>query len=115
MEFVFGADVGAQADDKDVAEAGCGRNDPNKDPQHNVGQQVLKRRDAISVGLAAAHVRGIPTVLELLEVAEITDRKKESQVKKKRGKSDQLQLRVGYTFTILFCTKTEVKERFRFN
>lgn len=69
VEFVFRADVGAHADDEDVAEAGCGRDDPHKDPQDNVSQQVLKGRDAVSVGLAAAHVRGVATVLELLEVA----------------------------------------------
>lgn len=75
MQFVLGADVGAHADDKDVAEAGGGGDDPDEDPQHDVGQQVLKRRDTIRVGLAAADVRSITAVLELLKVAARTDKK----------------------------------------
>lgn len=74
MEFVLGADVGAHADDKDVAEACGGGDDPDENPQDDVGQQVLKRRDAVCVGLAAAHVRGVAAVLELLEIAEKTDK-----------------------------------------
>lgn len=72
VELVLRADVRAHADDEDVAEAGGGRHHPDKDPQHDVGQQVLKGWDAIGVGFAAAHVGGVATVLELFEVAGIT-------------------------------------------
>lgn len=84
MEFVLRADIRAHADDKDVAKACGGRDNPDKNPQDDVGQQVLKRRDAICVGLAAAHVRGIAAVLELLEIAKKTDKttsKKQSNAK----------------------------------
>lgn len=73
MELVLRSDVRAHADDKDVAEAGDSGDHPNENPQHNVGQQVLQGRDAISVGFAAAHVRSVATVLEFLEVAVMTD------------------------------------------
>lgn len=69
MEFVLRPDVRAHADDEDVAEAGGGGDHPDEDPQHDVGQQVLEGRDAVRVGLAAAHVRGVAAVLEFLEVA----------------------------------------------
>lgn len=69
MEFILRSDVCAHADDKDVAETSGGRDHPHEDPQHDVGQQVFKRRNAISVGFAATHVRSIPAVLEFLEVA----------------------------------------------
>lgn len=77
VEFVLWADVGAHADDEDVAEAGGGGDDPDEDPQNNVGQQVLEGRDAVSVGLAAAHMRSVAAVLEFLKVAVITDWKTE--------------------------------------
>lgn len=73
MEFVLWADVRAHADDEDVAKAGGGRDHPDKDPQHDVGQQVLEGRDAVCVGFAAAHMRSVATVLEFLEVAVIID------------------------------------------
>lgn len=76
MELVLRADVGAHADDEDVPEAGGGRHDPDEDTQHDVSEQVLKRRDAICVGLAAAYVRSIAAVLELFKVAVF--RKRES-------------------------------------
>lgn len=69
VKFVLRADVRAHADDEDVAEAGGGRHDPDKDPEHDVCQQVLKGRDAVGVGFAAAHVWSVATILELLEVA----------------------------------------------
>ena len=69
VQFVLGANVRAHADDEDVAEAGGGRHHPDEDPQHDVGQQILEGRDAVGVRLAAAHVRSIAAVLELLEVA----------------------------------------------
>lgn len=69
MEFIFRSDVCTHADNKDVAETSGGRDHPHEDPQHDVGQQVFKGRNAISVGLAAAHMWSITTVLELLEVA----------------------------------------------
>lgn len=75
MQFVLGADVGAHADDKDVAEAGGGRNDPNEDPQHDVGQQVLEGRDAVRVGLTAADVRSVAAVLELLKITGKRDKR----------------------------------------
>lgn len=71
MEFVLWSDVWAHANDEDVAEAGGGRDHPDEDPQHNVGQQVLEGRDAIGVGFAAAHMRSVATILEFLEVAVI--------------------------------------------
>lgn len=77
VQLVFGADVRAHADDEDVAKAGGGRHHPHKDPQHDVGQQVLEGRDAVSVGLAAAHVRRVAAVLELLKVAATTDERDE--------------------------------------
>lgn len=73
MEFVLGADVRAHADDEDVAKAGSGGDHPDEDPQHNVSQQVLKGWDAVSVGLAAAHMGSIAAILELLKVAVVTD------------------------------------------
>ncbi len=73
MEFVLWSDVRAHADDEDVAEAGGGRDHPDEDPQHDVGQQVLEGRDAVGVGFAAAHMRSVAAVLEFLEVAVITD------------------------------------------
>lgn len=73
MQFVLRADVGAHADDKDVAKAGGGRHHPHKDPQHDVGQQVLERRNAIGVRFAAAHVRSVAAVLKLLEVAAVEE------------------------------------------
>lgn len=73
MEFVLWADVRAHADDEDVAETGSGRDHPDKDPEHDVGQQVLKWGDAIGVWLAAAHMRSIAAVLELLEVAALIE------------------------------------------
>lgn len=73
MELVLWTNVWAHADDEDVAEAGGGRHHPYKDSQYDVGQQVLEGWDAISIGLAAAHMRSVATVLELLEVAVITD------------------------------------------
>lgn len=69
MEFVLRPDVRAHADDKDVSEAGGGRNHPDEDPQHDVGQQVLEGRDAISVGFAAAHMWSVAAVLEFLKIA----------------------------------------------
>lgn len=69
VELVLWPDVRAHANDEDVAKAGGGRDHPNKDPQHDVGQQVFKGWDAVSVGFAAAHMRGIATILEFLEVA----------------------------------------------
>lgn len=69
VELVLWPDVRAHANDEDVAKAGGGRDHPDKDPQHDVGQQVLEGWDAISVGFAAAHMRGIATILEFLEVA----------------------------------------------
>ena len=68
MELILRSDVGAHADDKDVAEARGGRHHPDEDPQDNVGQEVLEGGDTVRVGLAAAHMRGVPTVLELLKV-----------------------------------------------
>jgi len=73
VEFVLGPDVRAHADDEDVAEASGGRDHPHEDPQHDVGQQVLEGRDAVRVGFAAAHVRRVAAVLELLEVAAVVD------------------------------------------
>lgn len=73
MELVLRSDVRAHADDEDVAKAGGGRDHPHEDPQHDVGQQVLEGRDAVSVGFAAAHMRSVAAVLELLEVAVMTD------------------------------------------
>lgn len=72
VQLVLGADVRAHANDKDVADAGGGGHHPHEDPQHDVGQQVLEGRDAVRVGLTAAHVRRIAAVLELLEVAAAT-------------------------------------------
>lgn len=81
MELVLRANVGSHADHKDVAEACSCRDDPDEDTQHNVGQKVLERRDAISIGLAAADVRRIATILKLFKVAEKKkDRKKEAQM-----------------------------------
>lgn len=69
MEFILRSNVCTHADDKDVAETSGGRDHPHEDPQHDVGQQVFKGRNAISVGFAATHMRSVPTVLEFLEVA----------------------------------------------
>lgn len=69
VQLVLWADVWAHANDEDVADAGGGGHHPHEDPQHDVGQQVLEGRDAVRVGLTAAHVRRIAAVLELLEVA----------------------------------------------
>lgn len=68
VQLVLRADVRAHANDEDVADAGGGGHHPHEDPQHDVGQKVLEGRDAVGVGLAAAHVRRIAAVLELLEV-----------------------------------------------
>lgn len=68
MEFILRSDVCTHADDKDVAETSGGRDHPHKDPQDDVGQQVFKGRNAVSVGFAATHVRSVATVLEFLEV-----------------------------------------------
>lgn len=73
VQLVLWADVRAHADDEDVAEAGGGGHHPDEDPQHDVGQQILKGRDAVSVRFAAAHVWSIAAVLELLEVAATAD------------------------------------------
>lgn len=73
VKFVLRPDVRAHADDEDVAEAGGGGDDPDEDPQHDVGQKVLEGRDAVCVGFAAAHVRSVAAVLEFLEVAAIVD------------------------------------------
>lgn len=43
MELVLGANVRAHANDEDISETGGGRDDPDENSQHNVGQQVLKR------------------------------------------------------------------------
>lgn len=42
MELVLRSDVGAHADDKDVAEARGGRHHPDENPQDDVGQEVLE-------------------------------------------------------------------------
>lgn len=42
VQLVLRTNVRAHADDKDVAEAGGGRHHPHKDPQNDVGQQVLE-------------------------------------------------------------------------
>ena len=70
MELVLGADVGAHADDEDVAEAGGCRDDPDEDAEHDVGQHILERGDAVGVGLTAAHVWSVAAILELFEVSE---------------------------------------------
>lgn len=69
VEFILRSDVCTHADDKDVAETSGSRDHPHEDPQHDVGQQVFKGWNAISVRFAATHVRSVPTVLEFLEVA----------------------------------------------
>lgn len=75
MQLVFGADVRAHANNEDVADAGGRGHYPHKDPQHDVGQQVLEGRDAVRVGLAAAHVRRVAAVLELLKVSVATGKR----------------------------------------
>lgn len=42
VELILRADVRAHADDEDIAKAGGGRHDPDKDTQHDVGQKVLE-------------------------------------------------------------------------
>lgn len=61
--------AGPHADDTEVAQAGDAGDDPDKDTQDDVGQEVLEGGDAVGVGFAAAHVGSRAAVLELLEVA----------------------------------------------
>ena len=70
MQVVFRPDERAHADDEEVAEAGDEGDDPDRHPQDEVGQQVLKRGDPVCVGLALPHVRGVGAILEILEVSE---------------------------------------------
>lgn len=79
VELVLRPDVRAHADDEDVAEAGGGGDHPHEDPQHDVGQQVFEGRDAVRVGFAAAHVRSVAAVLELLEVAGIEKKQRQRE------------------------------------
>lgn len=57
------------ANDQDVPKASYERHEPHWNPEHNAGKQVLKRGDAISIGLAGPDVRCEGAVLEFLEVA----------------------------------------------
>lgn len=68
--LVLRGNAGAQADHKHVTEADNECHDPDEHAQNDVGQQVLEGGDAVSVGLAAPHVRGVATVLEALEITE---------------------------------------------
>lgn len=68
--LVFRGDAGTQADHKHVSKADNECHNPDEHPQNDVGQQVLEGGDAVSVGLAAPHVRGVATVLETLEITE---------------------------------------------
>lgn len=69
MQVVFSPYERPHADDQEVTKAGDEGHHPHRHPQHYVSQQVLKRRDAIRVGLTRSDVRCIRTVLELLKVS----------------------------------------------
>lgn len=69
MQAVLSTYQWPHADDQDVPKASNERHEPDWNPQHNAGKQVLKGRDAIGVGLAGPDVRCEGAVLEFLEVA----------------------------------------------
>ena len=103
MEFVLWSDVGPHADDEDIAEACGGGDDPNEDPQHDVGQQVLEGRDAVRVGFAAAHVGSVAAVLELLEVAVKADQRRLSSYMNIKNTRESIYLQLqGFCFVLFY-------------
>lgn len=71
VQLVLRPDVGPHTNDKNVSKAGnCGHN-PDKDSLNDVCQEVLQRRNSIRVGLTAAHMWCIATVLESLKIADV--------------------------------------------
>lgn len=87
MQIVLGSYQWPHADDKEVTKARDEGHDPDRNPQHLVSQQVLKRWYAICVGLTGPDMRCIGAVLELLKVS---DRDKEQMKNKKRREKDRV-------------------------
>lgn len=71
VQLVLRPDVGPQTNDENVSKAGNCRHNPDKDSLNDVCQEVLQRRNSIRVGLTAAHVRCIATVLKPLKIADV--------------------------------------------
>lgn len=69
VEFILRSDVRPHADDKNIPKAGDSRYDPDKHSLYDAGQEILKGWNPISIGLTAAHMRGVSTVLEFLKVS----------------------------------------------
>lgn len=89
VQVVFGPYDRPHADDQQVTEAGDEGHHPDGHSQHYVRQQVLKRRDAVRVGLTGPDVRRIRTVLELLKVSGREERMRgrtDSDQQKKKDK-----------------------------
>lgn len=70
MQLVLRSDVWSHTDDKNVSKAGNCRHDPDKDSLDDACQEVLKRGDPVRVGLTAAHVGCISTVLKFLKISD---------------------------------------------
>lgn len=66
---VLSSDQWPHADDQEITKASDEGNDPDGHSQHDVGQQVLKGRDAISIGFTGTDMGRIRAVLECLEIA----------------------------------------------
>lgn len=78
MQVVLSSYQRPHTNDQDVTKASNESHKPDRNPQHYVGKQVLKGRDAIRVGLTGPDMRCIGAVLEFLKIAG----------RKKRGRSE---------------------------
>ena len=70
MVLVLTGYARSEADDKDISETDNEGDHPDEDAEDDVCQQVLKRGDAVGIGLAAAHTGRVAAVLKALEIAE---------------------------------------------
>lgn len=78
VELILRSDVRPHADNKNISKAGDGRYNPDKHSLYYASQKILKGWNPISIGLTAAHMRGISTVLEFLKISGC---KKEKQMR----------------------------------
>lgn len=69
VQVILSTNKWPHSNDQEVPKASYERHEPDWNPEHDAGKQVLKGGDAISVGLTGPDVRCKGAVLELLEVA----------------------------------------------
>lgn len=71
MQLVLRPDPRSHTNDKDVSQACKYRHDPDEHSLNDACQEVLQRRDSISVRFTAANVWRVSTVLEFLKISDV--------------------------------------------